>query len=305
MRRQADREATLRVGFIGLGTMGKPMVRNLLKGGLEVRIYGRRKPIMETLALEGALPTNSPAEAASGSEFVITMLPDSPDVIEVVTGEGGVLDGAKVGTTLIDMSTISPATAQEIARMAESRGIDFLDAPVSGGESGAVAGTLSIMVGGRTEVYEKALPIFRLLGTNITHMGPTGAGQMTKLCNQVICALNIQAVCEGLMLGMKASLDMEKLLSVLTTGAASSWMLSNLAPKMLAHDFAPGFKIRLQQKDLRLALETAEKLKVPLPATGLVNQLFRAVEAMGKGEEGTQALITALEKLAGGPPCSE
>jgi len=286
------------LGFIGLGTMGRPMARNLLKAGYKVTIYGRRKPVVDEMVAEGAAAAGSPCGVARASDIVIIMLPDSPDVREVVTGEDGVLQGARPGMAVVDMSTISPSVAREIFGLAAAKGVDFLDAPVSGGETGAVAGTLSIMVGGEREAYERCLPVFQALGKNITYMGESGAGQMTKLSNQIICALNIQAACEGLMLGAKAGLDMEKLLSVVSSGAAGSWMLSNLAPKMLERDFEPGFKVRLQQKDLRLALAAAEELKLPLPGTALVQQLFRAVEAAGMGEKGTQALILALEKLA-------
>ena len=288
----------MNIGFIGLGTMGKPMVRNLLKAGFKVTVYGRRKPVVDELVSHGAVAAGSPPEVAGASDVVITMLPDSPDVKEVVTGESGILAGARPGMTVIDMSTISPSVAREIAELAASKGVDFLDAPVSGGEKGAVEGTLSIMVGGRQEVYEKCLPILQALGKTIIYMGESGMGQTTKLCNQIICVGNILAACEGLMLGAKAGLDMEKLLSVVSAGAAGSWMLSNLAPKMLQRDFEPGFKVKLQQKDLRLALAAAEELKLPLPGTSLIHQLFRAVEAAGMDEKGTQALITALEKLA-------
>lgn len=289
----------MQIGFIGLGTMGRPMVRNLLKAGFKVTIYGRRKPVVDELVAAGAVAAGSASEAAQACDVVITMLPDSPDVKLVVTGENGVLSGARPGTVTIDMSTISPSVTREIAELAAANGVDYLDAPVSGGETGAVAGTLSIMVGGRQETYEKCLPILQALGKNIVYMGESGMGQTTKLCNQVICVLNIQAACEGMMLGAKAGLDVEKLLSVVSAGAAGSWMLSNLAPKMLERDFEPGFKVKLQQKDLRLALSAAEELQVSLPGTSLVHQLFRAVEAAGMEEKGTQALITALEKLAG------
>ncbi|HET6453876.1 MAG TPA: 2-hydroxy-3-oxopropionate reductase [Armatimonadota bacterium] len=289
----------MRIGFIGLGTMGQPMVRNLLKAGLQVTVYGRRPPIVNELVSQGAIAASSPKEVARASDVVITMLPDSPDVNEVVTGEDGVLSGARSGMVVIDMSTISPTVTREIAEVASRQGVDYLDAPVTGGETGAIAGTLSIMVGGKPQVFEKCFPILRAMGKNIVHMGDVGMGQTAKLCNQVICVLNIQAACEGLMLGAKAGLDLEKLLSVVSAGAAGSWMLSNLGPKMLARDFEPGFKVKLQQKDLRLALGAADELCVLLPGTGLVHALFDAVEAAGMGEKGTQALITALEKLAG------
>ena len=297
----------MRIGFIGLGTMGRPMVRNLLKAGhtpvrmdgFEVTVYGRHPEIVNELVSQGAIAAASPKEVAQASEVVITMLPDSPDVREVVTGEDGVLSGARPGVVIIDMSTISPTVTREMADIASRQGVDYLDAPVTGGEIGAISGTLSIMVGGKPEVFEKCLPILQAMGKNIVHMGDVGMGQTAKLCNQVICVINIQAACEGLMLGAKAGLDLEKLLSVVSAGSAGSWMLSNLAPKMLSRDFEPGFKVKLQQKDLRLALAAADELALLLPGTGLVHSLFNAVEAAGMGEKGTQALITALEKLAG------
>jgi len=285
------------IGFIGLGTMGRPMVRNLLKAGHRVTIYGRRRFVVDELVAEGAQSKDSPARVAEASTITITMLPDSPDVEQVVTGHNGVLEGADSGDIVVDMSTIAPFVAQKIARVAAEKGVDFLDAPVSGGESGAIAGTLSIMVGGSEPAFTRCEPIFRVLGKNITYMGESGSGQMAKLCNQVICALNIGAVCEGLALGAKVGLNMSKLLNVVSGGAASSWMLSNLAPKMLSRDFEPGFKIDLQQKDLRLALATAEQVKLPLPGTGLIHQLFRIAQAAGLGDKGTQALITCLETL--------
>lgn len=289
----------MRIGFIGLGTMGRPMAHNLIKAGFALTVRGRRKPIVDELVSAGAMSADSPREVAEVSDVVITMLPDSPDVREVVTGEDGILSGAKPGTVVIDMSTISPSVTREIAEMASNRGIEYLDAPVSGGETGAIAGTLSIMVGGKADVFDKCLPILQAMGKNVVHMGGVGMGQATKLCNQVICVVNIQAVCEGLMLGSKSGLDMERLLAVVSGGAAGSWMLSNLGPKMLARDFEPGFKVKLQQKDLRLALAAADEMGLSLPAMSLVHQLFNSVEADGMGEEGTQALITALEKLAG------
>ena len=197
------------------------------------------------------------------------------------------------------MSTISPTVTRRIAQKLAEKGVKMLDAPVSGGDIGAKKGTLSIMVGGPKETFEECLPIFRVLGKKITYMGPSGMGQTTKLCNQVICALNIQAVCEGLMLGAAAGLDLKKLLEVVTAGAAGSWMLSNLGPKMIERDFRPGFKISHQQKDLRLVLSFASELKLPLPGTALVQQMLRSVEAEGLGDKGTQAAIVAMEKIAG------
>lgn len=288
-----------RIGFIGLGVMGRPMATNLLKAGYPLTVWNRTRSKMEPLVEMGAAAGESPKDVAEKSDVVITMVADSPDVEEVILGPSGVIEGAHSGLIVIDMSTISPAVTRKIAEKLKEKGVEMLDAPVSGGDIGAKQGTLSIMVGGSEEVFKECLPIFEVLGKRITYMGTNGMGQTTKLCNQVICALNIQAVCEGLILGAKAGLDLEKLLSVVTAGAAGSWMLSNLGPKMVKRDFEPGFKMSHQQKDLRLALTFASQLNLPLPGTALVNQMFRAVEAAGLGSKGTQAAIIAMEKLAG------
>jgi len=288
-----------RIGFIGLGVMGKPMAKNLLAAGYSVTVWNRTRSKMDELLALGAMGADSPKEVAENSDVVITMLTDSPDVEEVLLGPLGIVESAREGLIAVDMSTISPEVTRRIAEKMAQKGVKILDAPVSGGEIGAINGTLSIMVGGPEKTFEECLPIFQVLGKKVTYMGPNGTGQTTKLCNQVICALNIQAVCEGLILGAKAGLDLEKLLEVVMAGAASSWMLSNLGPKMLKRDFKPGFRIRHQQKDLRLALSAAAELDVPLPATGLVHQIFRIAEAEGLSESGTQALIAAIEKIAG------
>ncbi|MCD6529053.1 NAD(P)-dependent oxidoreductase [Candidatus Bathyarchaeota archaeon] len=288
-----------RIGFIGLGVMGKPMAMNLLKAGYPLTVWNRTRSKMEDLVKMGAAPGESPKDVAEKSDIVITMVTDSAAVEAVILGPSGVIEGVRPGMIVIDMSTISPSVTRRIAEKLKEKGVEMLDAPVSGGDIGAKQGTLSIMVGGSEEVFKECLPIFEVLGKRITYMGTNGMGQMTKLCNQVICALNIQAVCEGLMLGAKAGLDLEKLLSVVTAGAAGSWMLSNLGPKIIKRDFEPGFKMVHQLKDLRLALAQASELNVPLPGTALVNQMFKAVEAAGLGEKGTQAAIVAVEKLAG------
>lgn len=287
------------LGFIGLGTMGKPMAANLIKAGHTITVYDSRQAAMDQLVEQGAVAVGSPSEVAGRADVVVTMLPDSPDVRLVCVGEDGILEGARAGSTIIDMSTISPSTAQEMAERAQAKAVDFLDAPVSGGESGAIAGALSIMVGGRREAYDRCLPILQVIGKSITYMGESGTGQTTKLCNQTIASLNLLAMCEGLALGAKAGLDMEKLLSVVSAGAAGSWMLSNLGPQILARDLEPGFKVCLMQKDLRLALARAEELKLPLPGLSLVHQLYRSVQAAGMGEKGMQALVAAVEKLSG------
>ncbi|MBS7607511.1 MAG: 2-hydroxy-3-oxopropionate reductase [Candidatus Bathyarchaeia archaeon] len=288
-----------RIGFIGLGVMGKPMAMNLLRAGYPLTVWNRTRSKMDELVAMGAYGASSPKEVAERSDVVITMVTDSPDVEEVILGPEGVIHGARPGLIVIDMSTISPRVTRKIAEELAKRGVKMLDAPVSGGEKGAKEATLSIMVGGPREVFEECLPIFEVLGKKITYMGPSGMGQTAKLCNQVICALNIQAVCEGLMLGARAGLDVRKLLEAVSAGAASSWMLINLGPKMIERDFKPGFKIRHQQKDLRLALELAAELGLPLPGTALVQQILRIAEAEGLGDAGTQAAIVAMEKIAG------
>jgi len=288
-----------KLGFIGLGVMGKSMAKNLLAAGYPLTVWNRTRSKMDELLALGAVGADSPRGVAEKSDVVITMVVDSPDVEEVILGPSGIIEGARPGLVVIDMSTISPQVTCRIAEALSRRGVKMLDAPVSGGDVGAREGTLSIMVGGQREVYEECLPIFKVLGKRITHMGENGMGQATKLCNQVICVLNIQAVCEGLMLGAKSGLDLEKLLQVVTAGAANSWMLSNLGPKMVRRDFEPGFRISHQQKDLRLALAAAAELNLPLPGTALVQQMFRSAEAEGLGGKGTQALIIAMEKLAG------
>jgi len=288
-----------KIGFIGLGVMGKPMAMNILKAGYPLTVWNRTRSKMDDLLAAGASGAESPKEVAEKSEVVITIVTDSPDVEEVILGPQGVIHGAHPGLVVIDMSTISPTVARKVAEELGKKGVKMLDAPVSGGDVGAKQGTLSIMVGGPEETFKECLPILEVMGKQITYMGPNGMGQTTKLCNQVICALNIQAVCEGLMLGAKAGLNLKKLLDVVTAGAAGSWMLSNLGPKMTERDFRPGFKIRHQQKDLRLVLSFAAELGLPLPGTALVQQMLRAVEAEGLGEKGTQAAVVAMEKLAG------
>lgn len=287
-----------KIGFIGLGVMGNPMAKNLIKAGYSLTVWNRTRSKMKELVSMKSNPADSPKEVAETSEIIITMVSDSPDVEEVILGPSGVIEGAKAGDIVIDMSTISPKVTKHIAKILTEKGIMMLDAPVSGGDVGAKNATLSIMVGGSEEVYERCLPILQVLGKRITYMGENGMGQMTKLCNQVICALNIEAVSEGLTLGARSGLDLTKLLQVVTGGAANSWMLTNLGPKMIHRDFRPGFKISHQQKDLRLALAAAQELNLPLLGTALVNQMLRVVEAAGFGDKGTQAAILAVEKLA-------
>jgi 3-hydroxyisobutyrate dehydrogenase len=288
-----------RIGFIGLGIMGKPMAKNLLQSGFSVTVYSRRRSAVEELLTVGAVGALSSREVAEHSDIVITMVTDTSDVQQVVLGENGVLASLHSGGVIIDMSTISPSATRELALVAQEKGVDFLDAPVSGGEGGAIAGTLSIMVGGAKETLASCLPILQAMGKNIIHVGGTGAGQLTKLCNQIAVAVTNLAMSEALIFGAKAGIDLEKMHQAISGGAAGSWQLSNLGPRIFQRDFAPGFMVKLQQKDLRLVINEADRLQLALPATSLVHSLFNALEATGAGNEGTQALIKVLERLAG------
>jgi 3-hydroxyisobutyrate dehydrogenase-like beta-hydroxyacid dehydrogenase len=289
----------VRVGVIGLGIMGAPVARNLLRAGHAVTAHTRTRARAEPLLADGASWADTPAEVAAAVDTVVTLLPDTPDVEAVVAdGPACVLAGAGPGLLVVDMSTIAPDAARTLAGRVGKAGGAFLDAPVSGGEQGAIAGTLSIMVGGEPAAFERARPIFAAVGRQATHMGGAGQGQMTKLVNQVVGAATLAAVAEGVVLAAKAGLDPEAMVRAVGAGAAASWMLAEQAPRMQRRDFAPGFMVRLQQKDLRLALAAAERLGVPLPMTALVQQLLTAVEAQGGGDLGTQAIVTALEALA-------
>lgn len=289
-----------KLGFIGLGIMGRPMCKNLLDAGYSVRVWDRFQLAIDECVEYGAVAGNSAKDVAEKSEVVITMVVDSPDVQEVVLGPNGVLEGAGPEMIFIDMSTISPKVTKEVAERLNERGIKMLDAPVSGGETGAKAGTLSIMVGGPGNAFKECLPIFEALGKNITHMGEEdGDGQSTKLCNQVVDGLNILGMCEGFVLAAKSKIDMKKMFSAVRAGAAGSNELDDLGPRILKRDLEPGFMVRHRQKDMRLVMEAARELGVPLPGASLVHQLYNAVEAEGLSEKGEQALICALEKLAG------
>jgi len=288
-----------RVGFIGLGIMGKPMAKNLLKAGFPLTVWNRTRSKTQELADAGAAVAETPRDLAQRSDVVITMVTDAPQVREVIFGTGGAIEGLAPDSVVVDMSTISPAATREIASALAERGVHMLDAPVSGGDKGAIEGTLSIMVGGPQAIFDRCLPIFQAMGKNIIHMGEEhGMGQATKACNQVVGILNILAIAEGLMLAYKCGLDLNRVIQAISGGAAGSWMVSNLGPKMAAHDFEPGFIIRLQQKDLNIVLETARELQLPLPGTSLAHHLLRSVEAEGLGEKGTAAFIRALENLA-------
>ncbi len=289
----------MRVGVIGTGIMGLPMARNLHRAGHTLTVHTRTRARAEELIRAGAAWAETPAEVARSVEAVVTMLPDTPDVEAVVAGPRGVLEGARPGLLVIDMSTIAPATARRLAEEAAAREGAFLDAPVSGGEQGAIAGTLSIMVGGARAAFARAEPLLAAMGKRVTHMGGAGQGQMTKLVNQVVGACTLAAVAEGVALAARAGLEPAAMVQALAGGAAASWMLTEQAPRMQRRDFAPGFMVQLQQKDLRLALAAAAGVGQPLPVTALVQQLLAAGEAQGGGALGTQAIVQALEALAG------
>lgn len=290
-----------RVGFIGLGVMGKPMAFNLLRSGYPLMVFNRSRRPLDELAEAGATPAASPRVMAEQCDVIVTMLPDSPDVEAVVLGPGGVLEGARPGALLIDMSTVAAATARKLAESMRSRGADALDAPVSGGDIGAREGTLSIMVGGRTESFERALPILKAMGRSIIHIGPAGAGQVAKSANQMVVAMTIQAVGEALTLAAKAGVDPARVREALLGGFAQSRVLDVHGKRLLERQFAPGFKARLQRKDLGIALATGRELGVPLPGTALVHELISALVSQGKGELDHSALMTVVEGLAGGP----
>lgn len=288
-----------KVGFVGLGIMGKPMARNLMQAGYELVVHNRTTEKAEKLASKGATAAGSPREVAEESGIVVTMLPGPPEVEEVVAGEEGLLEGAKEGSLIVDMSTSSPVLARELVRAAREKGVGMLDAPVSGGDVGAEEGTLSIMVGGTEEDLERAKPLFDVLGATVVHVGESGAGQTVKACNQVVVALVIEAVSEALILGAKAGVKPVKLIEVLSGGLASNKVMEVKAKKFLEHEFEPGGRAATHLKDLRIALEAGREHGVPLPVTAMVEQMFGALTARGRGGWDHSALITVLEGWAG------
>lgn len=286
------------VGFIGLGLMGKPMSKRLLKAGYSLTVYNRSRQPMEELRELGAGTASSPKEVAELSDVTITMLPDSQDVESVMLGKDGVIEGARSGSVVVDMSTISPFVTVMIYDRFREVGVQMLDAPVTGGTLGAEGGTLTIMVGGDRDAFERCLPIFLTLGKKVHYMGPSGSGQMTKLCNQVAVALSLLGACEALILASKAGLDLQKVLDVLSSGAASSWQLTNLGPRIIEGDLEPGFKAEHLQKDLRIVGEVSERLSVFMPGSSLAHELMKSLGAIGMGKKGTQSLILILEQLS-------
>jgi len=288
-----------RIGFIGLGIMGRPMARNLMAAGYPLTVWNRSRPGIDELVGQGAVEAAGPKAVAERSDVVITIVSDSPDVEGVALGPGGLVEAGRRELAFVDMSTISPAVTRRIAARLGEVGVEMLDAPVSGGEPGAINATLSIMVGGPEATFERCRPIFQAMGRTIVHCGPSGSGQTVKLCNQIAGSLNNLAMCEALLFAAKMGVDPRKMLEAVSAGAASSWAIQNLAPKVVARDFRPGFKIAHQQKDLRLVLEAADEQHLPLPGAALAHQLFAVMEAEGLGGEGIQALAKVLEKLAG------
>ncbi len=287
------------LGFVGLGIMGRGMARNLLEAGFPVRVWNRTRERMQPLVDAGAHHSGSPAELARDCDIVFTCVSDTPDVEEVVLGPDGIAEGAAAGSLLVEMSTISPRVTRRIAERLEERGVAMLDAPVSGGSEGAEKGTLSIMVGGEADSLERAMLALRAMGRQVTHVGPIGTGQTVKLVNQIVVVVNMLAAAEGLLFAQAAGAEPARALEAITGGAAGSWMLENRGPQVLARDWSPGFTVDLQQKDLRLALEAADELGVPLLGAGMVSQLYRTLQRAGLGAEGNHALVKALERLAG------
>jgi 2-hydroxy-3-oxopropionate reductase len=300
--RESEVAGMAQIGFIGLGIMGKPMAQRLLAAGHELRVHNRSAGAVGELAAAGAHASPSAEEAARGAEVVITMLPDSPDVEEVVLGAGGVADAIDSGALYIDCSTIAPATSRRIAQALGERGVEALDAPVSGGEPGAREGTLSIMCGGSERAFERAREILAVLGRNVTHIGPPGAGQVTKAANQVVVALTIQAVAEALTLARKAGVDPARVREALLGGFAHSRVLEVHGERMLNGAFDPGFKLQLHRKDLGIALGLGREACVPLPASAQVAALFDALLAQGAGERDHSALALLYAQLSGLEP---
>ena len=287
------------IGFIGLGIMGMPMARNLIRAGFEVTVYNRTKSKAEQLANEGIRRADSLKELAETSSIVITIVSDTPDVESIILGKTGLIVYIKTGSVIIDMSTISPQVTREIARRLGEKNVHMLDAPVSGGEQGAIDGTLSIMVGGEAEILEHCRPVLEVMGKNIVHVGTNGMGQTVKLFNQILVAGTLNAVAEALVFAQSQGVDLIRAIDAVKGGAAGSWQLSNLAPRIIERDFQPGFMVDLIQKDLRLVMEATELNCVPLPVTSFIHQMFFSLQSTGEGKNGTQALVKALERLSG------
>jgi 2-hydroxy-3-oxopropionate reductase len=288
-----------KVGFIGLGIMGGPMAKNLMEASKELVLYNRTREKADELAKDGnADVAKSPREVAEGSDIIFTMLPDSPQVREVLTGGDGVLEGLKEGALVVDMSTISPVVTEELAEKVKEKGASMLDAPVSGGDVGAIEGTLSIMVGGSEDDFERARPLFEVMGKTVTHVGPVGAGQVVKAANQIVVALTIEAVSEALVLGSRGGVAPEKILDVLGGGLAGNKVMEVKREKFLSHQFDPGFRSELHHKDLGIALAAGREYGVALPVTAIVDQMLLSMRQKGWGGEDHSALLRIIEDLS-------
>mgnify|MGYP001544566364 FL=1 len=288
-----------RIGFIGIGIMGSGMVGNLLADGHEVVVWNRTAARLEPLVAAGATAAPSPADLGAIVDTVMICVSDTPDVAAVVFADDGLVHGLSADDLVIDHSTISPVATKQFAERVAERGVHWLDAPISGGSEGAAKGTLSIMVGGDEDQLERAMPFLESVGATITHVGPQGAGQLVKAVNQILVVVTQLGVSEALLLAEAGGLDLDATLRAVAGGAAGSWMLANRGPQMIERDWTPGFTIDLQQKDLRIVLETADALGVPVMGTSLVFQLYRSLQQRGMGDEGNHALVRALEDLAG------
>jgi len=289
----------MKVAFIGLGTMGTPMALNILKSGFELTVHNRSRDKEEITAKAGALRVGSPREAAAGAEIIITCVSDTPDVEAIILGENGVIHGARNGSIVVDMSTINPSATRRIAEKLGKKGVKMLDAPVSGGSEGAQKGTLSIMVGGDPEDLEKVDPVLKAMGKTITHVGPIGAGQLTKAINQIIVGGTYWSVAEGVTLGIKAGLDMDRVLQAVGSGAASSWPLINRSGNMIQNSYPLGFKVKLHRKDLNIALEIARELGVTLPLAAYIEQVETGLIARGHEDEDLSAVARSIREQSG------
>ncbi len=285
----------MEIGWIGTGIMGAPMARRLIGGHHRVRVFNRSPEKARALAADGATVTADAAACIAGAEVVFIMVPDTPDVEATVAKIEPVL---KAGQLVVDMSTIAPAAERAIAKRLKAKGVDYLDAPVSGGDVGARDGTLAIMVGGDAAAFERARPLFELMGKRVTHIGASGAGQMTKLANQIAVAINLEAAAEAIKFAKAGGLDPSRVVEAIGAGAAASWQLSNLGPKIIAGDYRPGFFIKLIRKDLRLVVEAARESGLALPGLSLMASMFNSASALGHDLDGTQAVAAALDRLA-------
>jgi 3-hydroxyisobutyrate dehydrogenase len=289
----------MKIGYAGMGIMGRGMAANLLRAGHDVTVWNRTPDRTAPLVEAGAAVAATPAELAAQCDIIMMCVSDTPDVEEVTLGADGLINGLAAGKTVVDHSTISASATKRLAAAVQAKGADWVDAPVSGGSEGAEKGTLSIMAGGNAASLEAVMPYLEAYGSSITHVGPIGAGQMVKLVNQVLVVVNGLAVSEALLLAEAGGLDLDATIAAVKGGGAGSWMLANRGPQIVARDWRPGFTIDLQQKDLRLVLEAADELAVPLPATSLVFQMYRALQRRGLGHEGNHALVKALEEMSG------